>query len=168
MSLPRVRLVFAAVVVMAAGVNVGCSQCGSEAGVQFAAIDADAGLRFDQDATGRGGGGAVDGSGGSLGGPRPDDVEGVDSIGPTDASQIGDGGPAAPPLNESVVCDGVDEDADGVTDEDCTFMLEPGLFGAGWASGGDAAGLRLHQSLSTPVFEGTSEGGGFALQPAAP
>ena len=70
--------------------------------------------------------------------------------------------------SESAICDGFDEDCDGVTDEDCVIVLKGGLFTDGGEplSGNDSYFLR--SETGTTRFVGTTENDTFRITPGLP
>jgi hypothetical protein len=106
--------------------------------------------------------GAANDTAGADGTITPPDGLSPDAIG----GDTPDG--ASVPGHEPFTCDEIDNDGDGLTDEDCSFLLVGGLFGAGHALGTDNEGNALEHTLSTPTFSGTSEGGGYRLTPVGP
>ena len=74
----------------------------------------------------------------------------------------------APAAHEAYTCDGLDEDCDGVTDEDCTFRLTGHVLGGGAGTGTATAGQAVDQAVSTPTFVGLSSNDSFVLTPGLP
>ena len=58
---------------------------------------------------------------------------------------------------EANVCDGLDEDCDGQTDEDCTVVLGRGIFTDGAATSSTQE-FGLKESIGAPRFTGKSTG----------
>ena len=111
--------------------------------------------------------GAIDA--GDGGGPGTDDGgAALDGDGESTDTSTEDIATAPVPPHESYICDGLDEDQDGLTDEDCSFLLVGGLFGAGHAIGVDPESETIENTLSAPAFTGISEGGGYRLTPVHP
>jgi len=63
------------------------------------------------------------------------------------------------------VCDGLDEDCDGVTDEDCTLVLRGGLVGDGGAPLSVTPDHALNGRLGAPRFVGKSSTDQFVITP---
>ena len=70
--------------------------------------------------------------------------------------------------SESNVCDGLDEDCDGETDEDCALVLGPGIFSDGGSPQSTTLSFELKEAVGTPRFVGTSSDGQFTIVPAIP
>ena len=66
---------------------------------------------------------------------------------------------------ESNVCDGLDEDCDGATDEDCTFVLRGGLVGDGGAPLTATPDHAFTGSLGAPRFIGKSSTDKYIITP---
>tara|TARA_B100000029_G_scaffold399369_1_gene398064 strand:+ start:1448 stop:1939 length:492 start_codon:yes stop_codon:yes gene_type:complete len=75
---------------------------------------------------------------------------------------------AEPNLREQMICDDVDEDCDGITDEDCTFKISGGVFGDGHRIGTDPESHSLFQSTGVRRFTGNSTDGQFILRAGMP
>jgi len=71
-------------------------------------------------------------------------------------------------LREQMICDDVDEDCDGITDEDCTFKISGGVFGDGHQIGSDLESHSLFQSTGVRRFTGNSTDGQFILRAGLP
>ena len=152
---------------------VGCSGSDSEGGSgDTEPIDADVGVNTD---------GIGDGVGQDDGEIQPDTVDGLDvggdgdtatgtdiEIQQVDIDVVVEPDGSATSSHEPFTCNGIDDDNDGITDEDCSFQLAGGIFGAGYAIGTDEEGKALENTLSTPTFTGVSEGGGYRLIPVGP
>ena len=69
------------------------------------------------------------------------------------------------PEKEANVCDGLDEDCDGMTDEDCTLVLEPGIFTDGGNAKSTTPNFELEESLGAPRFVGETSTGDFMIVP---
>ncbi|MEE2779305.1 MAG: hypothetical protein VYE15_02195 [Myxococcota bacterium] len=70
--------------------------------------------------------------------------------------------------DEGPLCNGVDDDCDGLTDENCSFTLRGHMMGGGYTLGTNEAGYTLKQSTGTPRFVGTSSNGAFTLRAGLP
>ena len=70
--------------------------------------------------------------------------------------------------SEGPVCNNVDDDCDGVTDEDCAYRLNGYAFGDGFAVGGDSGGSALLGTLGTPRIVGSSSNGSWTLTSGLP
>ena len=69
---------------------------------------------------------------------------------------------------ETPVCDGVDEDCDGVVDEDCSLKLIGHMFGDGANYGLDPTGQILRETVGTPRLIGTMGNDKFRLRGGMP
>ena len=67
---------------------------------------------------------------------------------------------------EANVCDGLDEDCDGQTD-DCTVVLGRGIFTDGAATSSTQE-FGLKESIGAPRFTGKSSTGDFIIVPGIP
>ena len=70
--------------------------------------------------------------------------------------------------SEGPVCNNVDDDCDGVTDEDCAYRLNGHAFGDGFGLGTDASGMSVEGKLGTPRIVGTSSNGSWTLKSGLP
>ena len=70
--------------------------------------------------------------------------------------------------SEGPVCNNVDDDCDGVTDEDCSYRLNGHAFGDGFGLGTDASAKSLEGKLGTPRILGTSSNGTWTLKSGLP
>ena len=73
-----------------------------------------------------------------------------------------------PILSEGPVCNNVDDDCDGVTDEDCAYRLDGHMFGDGFGTGSDESGHTLDGTVGTPRIVGTSSNGTWTLRSGLP
>ena len=64
---------------------------------------------------------------------------------------------------EAYTCDEVDEDCDGVTDEDCRLHATGRLWGGGFASGVDPTGRQGTTRLGAPRIQGSSSNGKWTI-----
>jgi len=69
---------------------------------------------------------------------------------------------------ETFECNGLDDDCDGLTDEDCTFGLSGGAFVDGVAVGTNTAGDAVDQILGATHFVGASGNDHYVLRPSGP
>ena len=65
------------------------------------------------------------------------------------------------------ICDGVDNDCNGATDEGCEVVMYGHIFGNGYSSTSSALGIKLRQSLGTQSASGTSTNGIYILRSGA-
>ena len=72
---------------------------------------------------------------------------------------VGTAGP-----EEHAVCDGVDNNCNGITDEGCLYTLTGAIVGNGATVATDPAVGTLWQATGTTGFVGISEGGGYRLR----
>ncbi|MFH1529544.1 MAG: hypothetical protein ABIK09_02295 [Pseudomonadota bacterium] len=73
------------------------------------------------------------------------------------------------PITQDKTWDGVDDDCDGVTDEDVVKGLEVNAWTYGSGLGvSEGGGLRLVGRINTPGFHGVSAGGTLVLEPGVP
>ena len=73
-----------------------------------------------------------------------------------------------PILKEGPVCNNVDDDCDGATDEDCTFGIGGPVMGGGFVTATDAQGMTMDGSSGTRRFVGTTSDGTFTLRSGLP
>ena len=73
-----------------------------------------------------------------------------------------------PILKEGPVCNNVDDDCDGTTDEDCSFGIGGHVFGGGFVTATDAEGRTMDGSSGTRRFVGTTSDGTYTLQSGLP
>ena len=66
------------------------------------------------------------------------------------------------------MCDGLDEDCDGITDEDCTLVLGPGIFTDAGTSKSSTPKFELEESLGAPRIVGETTTGDFIIVPGIP
>jgi hypothetical protein len=71
-------------------------------------------------------------------------------------------------LSEGPVCNNVDDDCDGVTDEDCAYRLNGHAFGDGFGVGTDTTGRAVKGTVGTPRIIGTSSNGSWTLKSGLP
>ena len=87
----------------------------------------------------------------------------------TPVDTCADGACVGTPLErEANVCDGLDEDCDGLTDEDCTLVLRGGLVGDGGAPLSVTPDHAFIGSLGAPRFIGKSSTDQFVITPGFP
>lgn len=71
-------------------------------------------------------------------------------------------------LSEGPVCNSVDDDCDGVTDEDCSYRLNGYAFGDGFGLGTDTTGRAVKGTVGAPRILGTSSNGSWTLKSGLP
>ena len=71
-------------------------------------------------------------------------------------------------MSEGVICNGVDDDCDGTTDEDCTYTVHGYVMGGGFVTATDETGLTMDGSSGTSRFLGTSSGGIYSVRGTLP
>ena len=69
---------------------------------------------------------------------------------------------------ESAVCNNVDDDCDGQTDEDCSYRIGGHVWGGGFVTGTDDSGRVNDGSTGTPRFIGASSNGAFTIRGGLP
>ena len=73
-----------------------------------------------------------------------------------------------PILSEGPVCNNVDDDCDGATDEDCTFGIGGHVMGGGFVTATDPEGMTMDGSSGTRRFVGTITDGNYTLKSGLP
>jgi hypothetical protein len=73
-----------------------------------------------------------------------------------------------PILSEGPVCNNVDDDCDGETDENCTFGVAGYVMGGGAAQGADATGLTVDGASDVRRFVGASTDGNYIVLSGLP
>ncbi len=104
--------------------------------------------------------------------------DGVCVFNPVDGLACDDGDPCTPTDTctggscvgaaldrESNICDGLDEDCDGATDEDCTYVLRGGLVGDGGAPLSVTPDHAFMGTLGAPRFIGKSSTDKYVITP---